>query len=146
MHRVSSRSPRHAPADGFMISRCKIIRRRTMDIDRRALFRGAACAATFAAAGGWSNCALAANAIKPGARDVFIVVDVQNCFVPGGSLPVKDGDQVVPIINKLTKSFRNVVLTQDWHTADHVSFASQHPGKKPFDMIDLPYGKQVLWP
>jgi nicotinamidase/pyrazinamidase len=59
---------------------------------------------------------------------------------------VKDGDQVVPIINKLAKGFRHVVLTQDWHTPDHVSFASQHAGKKPFETIDLPYGKQVLWP
>jgi nicotinamidase/pyrazinamidase len=117
-----------------------------MDTTRRTLLRGAGCAAALAAAGTWTNSVLAANPIKPGAKDVFIIVDVQNCFVPGGSLPVKDGDQVVPIINKLASSFRNVVLTQDWHTADHVSFASQHSGKKPFDMIELPYGKQVLWP
>jgi nicotinamidase/pyrazinamidase len=117
-----------------------------MDINRRTLLRGAGCAATLAAVSGWTSAVLAANSIKPGARDVFIVVDVQNCFIPGGSLAVKDGDQVVPIINKITKGFRNVVLTQDWHTADHISFASQHAGKKPFDLIDLPYGKQVLWP
>ena len=117
-----------------------------MDVTRRTLLRGAGCAAAFAASGGWTSTVLAANAIKPGTKDVFIVVDVQNCFVPGGSLAVKDGDQVVPVINRLAKGFRNVVLTQDWHTADHISFASQHPGKKPFDLIDLPYGKQVLWP
>jgi len=61
-------------------------------------------------------------------------------------LAVKEGDQVVPVINKLAKGFANVVLTQDWHTSGHVSFASAHSGKKPFETIDLPYGKQVLWP
>jgi nicotinamidase/pyrazinamidase len=78
--------------------------------------------------------------------DVLVVVDVQNCFVPGGSLAVKGGDEVVPLINRLAKRFKHVVLTQDWHTSDHVSFASQHPGKKPFDSVPLPYGTQVLWP
>jgi nicotinamidase/pyrazinamidase len=78
--------------------------------------------------------------------DVLLVIDVQNCFLPGGSLAVAGGDQIVPLINRLAAGFHNVVLTQDWHTADHVSFASQHPGRKPFDVIDLPYGKQVLWP
>jgi nicotinamidase/pyrazinamidase len=77
---------------------------------------------------------------------VLIVVDVQNCFLPGGSLAVKDGEQVVPIINKLGQSFQHVVMTQDWHTPGHVSFASSHQGKKPFEMIKLPYGDQVLWP
>jgi nicotinamidase/pyrazinamidase len=84
--------------------------------------------------------------VRPDERSVFIVVDVQNCFVPGGSLAVQKGDEVVPLINKLAKGFRNVVLTQDWHTLDHISFASQHAGKKPFELIELPYGKQVLWP
>ncbi len=78
--------------------------------------------------------------------DVLLVVDMQNCFVPGGSLAVTDGAAIVPVINQLAKRFVNVVLTQDWHTADHTSFASQHPGKKPFESIALPYGKQVLWP
>ena len=88
------------------------------------------------------------GASKLGLRgsDVFVVVDVQNCFVPGGSLAVKGGDEIVPLVNRLAKSFEHVVLTQDWHTPDHVSFASQHPGKKPFDTIELPYGTQVLWP
>jgi nicotinamidase/pyrazinamidase len=74
---------------------------------------------------------------------VLIVIDVQNCFVPGGSLAVKEGDQVVPLINRLAKSFKHV---EDWHTADHISFASQHPGKKPFETMQLSYGTQVLWP
>lgn len=90
--------------------------------------------------------AIAAGAIKPTERDALLVIDVQNCFVPGGSLAVKGGDEIVPLINKLAKSFANVVLTQDWHTADHVSFASQHDGKKPFETIKLKYGTQVLWP
>lgn len=80
------------------------------------------------------------------AASVLLVIDVQNCFLPGGSLAVKDGDQVIPVINAVAKNFPNVVLTQDWHTAGHVSFASSHPGKKPFDNIELAYGKQVLWP
>ena len=86
------------------------------------------------------------KSIKPGKTDALLVVDVQNCFLPGGSLAVNDGAAIIPVINSLAKSFSSIVLTQDWHTKDHVSFASQHAGKKPFDMIDLPYGKQVLWP
>jgi nicotinamidase/pyrazinamidase len=90
--------------------------------------------------------ALAQGKIKPGAQDVLLVIDVQNCFVPGGSLPVKDGDQIIPLVNRLGRAFANVVLTQDWHTPGHVSFASSHPGKKPFETIQLSYGTQVLWP
>ena len=89
---------------------------------------------------------LAQAKIKPDAHSVLIVVDVQNCFMPGGSLAVKQGDEIVPIINKLAQSFQNVVITQDWHHPQHVSFVSQHPGKKPFEQIKLPYGQQVLWP
>ena len=95
---------------------------------------------------GISAKALAADKIKIDGASVLIVVDVQNCFLPGGSLAVKNGDQVIPVINRLAKSFANVVMTQDWHTADHVSFASSHPGKKPFEVVELDYGKQVLWP
>ena len=84
--------------------------------------------------------------MSPDASSVLIVVDVQNSFMPGGSLAVERGDEVVPIINQLARSFQNVVLTQDWHHPEHHSFASQHPGRKPFEQIDLPYGKQVLWP
>jgi nicotinamidase/pyrazinamidase len=79
-------------------------------------------------------------------NDVLIVVDVQNDFCPGGALAVPRGDEVVPIINRLAARFRHVVLTQDWHPAGHFSFASSHPGRKPFDTIPAPYGPQVLWP
>jgi nicotinamidase/pyrazinamidase len=78
--------------------------------------------------------------------DVLIVVDVQYDFLPGGSLAVEGGNDIVPLINTLAKKFKNVVLTQDWHPQDHISFASQHPGKSPFETIELDYGTQVLWP
>ena len=84
--------------------------------------------------------------LVPDARSALIVVDVQNCFVTGGTLPVKGGEEVVPIINRLAPSFRNIVVTQDWHTPGHASFASTYPGKKPFEMTKLSYGPQVLWP
>jgi len=77
---------------------------------------------------------------------VLIVVDVQNDFCPGGALAVPRGDEVVPVINRLAAGFRHVVLTQDWHPAGHFSFASSHPGKRPYDTIAAPYGPQVLWP
>ena len=95
---------------------------------------------------GRSRLAFAADAIKPGASSALIVVDVQNCFLPGGSLAVKDGDQVIPVINRIAKGFDNVVMTQDWHTHNHMSFASSYPDKKPFEMIKAGYGDQVLWP
>src|SRR6185295_16306269 len=69
--------------------------------------------------------------IKPDEASALLVIDVQNCFLPGGSLAVKDGEQVVPVINRIAKGFANVVLTQDWHTSRHVSFATSHSGKKP---------------
>ncbi|UYN98806.1 MAG: bifunctional nicotinamidase/pyrazinamidase [Devosia sp.] len=78
--------------------------------------------------------------------DVLVVVDVQYDFLPGGSLAVAGGNEIVPLINQLARKFTHVVLTQDWHPADHISFASQHPGKAPFDTIELDYGPQVLWP
>jgi nicotinamidase/pyrazinamidase len=84
--------------------------------------------------------------VKPGPQDVLLVVDVQNCFVPGGTLPVTGGDQIVPLVNRLARGFEHVVLTQDWHTPGHISFASSHQGKKPFETVSLPYGTQVLWP
>lgn len=90
--------------------------------------------------------ARAADKIAVDDKSVLLVIDVQNCFLPGGSLAVKNGDQVIPVINRIAKDFANVVTTQDWHTPGHISFASSHPGKKPFDVIDLSYGKQVLWP
>ena len=76
----------------------------------------------------------------------LVVVDVQNDFMPGGALAVPKGDEVVPVINRLAAGFENVVLTQDWHPRGHASFASSHPGKKPFETIKLAYGSQVLWP
>jgi nicotinamidase/pyrazinamidase len=90
--------------------------------------------------------ALAQTRITPGADMALIVVDVQNCFTPGGSLAVKQGDEIIPLINRLARAFQNVVLTQDWHTPGHISFASSHTGKKPFESVELPYGKQILWP
>lgn len=78
--------------------------------------------------------------------DVFIVVDIQNDFCPGGALSVPHGDEVIPLINRLAGCFRHVVLTQDWHPPDHLSFASAHPGKTPSDVIDVDYGRQILWP
>src|SRR6202162_2773716 len=77
---------------------------------------------------GYSGMARAADKIAIDEASVLIVVDVQNCFLPGGSLAVKDGDQVIPVINRIAKTFANVVMTQDWHTAGPISFASSHPG------------------
>src|SRR5438094_9085992 len=117
-------------------------------LDRRRILAGFALAGlgTTAIATCVSSTLWAAASIKPDDASALLVIDVQNCFLPGGSLAVKDGDQVVPIINRIAKGFANVVMTQDWHTAGHVSFASTHSGKKPFETVDLPYGKQVLWP
>jgi nicotinamidase/pyrazinamidase len=81
-----------------------------------------------------------------GGRDILLVVDIQNDFCPGGGLAVPRGDEVVPLINLLAGKFSHVVLTQDWHPRGHVSFASSHPGKQPYQTIELAYGSQVLWP
>ena len=89
---------------------------------------------------------VSAKKMEPGRTDALIVVDVQNDFCPGGRLAVQKGDEVVPLINELAKRFDNVVLTQDWHPAGHLSFATSHPGQKPFDSVNLAYGEQVLWP
>ncbi len=83
---------------------------------------------------------------RPSPKDALIVVDVQNDFCPGGRLAVQKGDEIVPLVNELAKRFETVVLTQDWHPAGHSSFATSHPGSKPFDSIQLDYGEQVLWP
>nr|WP_246878866.1 bifunctional nicotinamidase/pyrazinamidase [Thalassospira sp. ER-Se-21-Dark] len=90
--------------------------------------------------------ALASGMIGKNKEDVLLVIDVQNCFLPGGTLPVSDGDQIIPLINKLGQQFENVIFTQDWHTPGHASFASSHEGKAPFETIELDYGTQVLWP
>jgi nicotinamidase/pyrazinamidase len=95
---------------------------------------------------GISRPLFAAGTIKPDSKAALIVVDVQNCFVDGGTLPVKGGAEVVPVINKLAPAFENIVVTQDWHTPGHASFASVHAGKKPFETTELSYGTQVLWP
>lgn len=81
-----------------------------------------------------------------GDRDILLVVDIQNDFCPGGGLAVPRGDEVVPLINGMAGRFAHVVLTQDWHPRGHLSFASSHPGKKPYQTIELAYGFQVLWP
>lgn len=113
-----------------------------MDMSRRTALLGLA-GAGLAAAG---VAARAVTKIAPDAKSALIVVDVQNCFVTGGTLPVKGGEEVVPVINALAPKFDNIVVTQDWHTAGHASFASAHPGKKPFETTKLSYGTQVLWP
>ncbi|WHZ09828.1 MAG: Nicotinamidase [Burkholderiaceae bacterium] len=87
----------------------------------------------------------AAARIRPGSDAALIAVDVQNGFI-AGALPVPGGAEVVPVINRLAGAFENIVITQDWHTPGHASFASSHPGKKPFETIELDYGAQVLWP
>jgi nicotinamidase/pyrazinamidase len=81
-----------------------------------------------------------------GPSEALLVIDVQYDFMPGGELPVTRGDEVVPVVNRLMAGFEHVVLTQDWHPADHVSFAANHAGRQPFETLALPYGEQVLWP
>ncbi len=83
---------------------------------------------------------------SPTENRALLVVDVQNDFCPGGALGVNDGDAIIPVINDLTRRFAHVILTQDWHPQDHLSFASSHPGSRPLDCINLPYGNQILWP
>ena len=84
--------------------------------------------------------------LRPGPTDLLLVVDVQNDFCPGGALAVPDGDAVVPAVAALMPLFDHVVLTQDWHPPGHGSFASSHPGRRPFETIEAAYGEQVLWP
>jgi len=89
------------------------------------------------------------RALRPAAPTetrVLLVVDIQNDFCPNGALAVPEGDQVVSVINKLARRFAHVILTQDWHRDDHLSFASSHPGKKPLERVELSYGPQILWP
>ena len=111
-------------------------------LNRRHLLRGAAALGVASAA----PAVWAAAPVKPHAKSALIVVDVQNCFIDGGTLPVKGGAEVVPVINRLAAVFENIVVTQDWHTQGHASFASAHAGQKPFSSIKLNYGNQVLWP
>ncbi|MHA1600010.1 MAG: bifunctional nicotinamidase/pyrazinamidase [Alphaproteobacteria bacterium] len=81
-----------------------------------------------------------------GEGDALLIIDVQNDFCPGGALAVPDGDAVVPLINRLGDAFAHILLTQDWHTPGHTSFASSHTGKQPFETITMTYGEQTLWP
>jgi nicotinamidase/pyrazinamidase len=81
-----------------------------------------------------------------GDNDVLLVVDVQNDFCPGGRLAVPRGDEIVALVNDLATRFRHVVLTQDWHPPGHLSFASTHAGRSPYETIEVPYGSQILWP
>jgi nicotinamidase/pyrazinamidase len=78
--------------------------------------------------------------------DALLVIDLQNDFCPGGTLAIAGGDEIVPTVNKLAVRFDHVILTQDWHPAGHISFASAHPGAKPYGTIDTSYGPQTLWP
>lgn len=79
-------------------------------------------------------------------RTALLVVDIQNDFLPGGALAVARGDEIIPVVNGLARRFANVILTQDWHPAGHVSFAASHPGATPFEAMALDYGPQVMWP
>ncbi len=81
-----------------------------------------------------------------GADEVLLAVDVQYDFMPGGALAVARGDEIVPVVNRLSREFSHVVLTQDWHPRGHISFAANHAGRAPFETMTLPYGEQVLWP
>ena len=84
--------------------------------------------------------------VRPDGQTALVVVDVQNGFVTGGCLAVPRGEEVVAVINRIAPAFANVVLTQDWHPPGHASFASSHAGKRPYDVVELAYGRQVLWP
>jgi len=79
-------------------------------------------------------------------QDVLLVVDIQNDFCAGGALEVPGAEEIIPVVNLLAKQFQNVVLTQDWHPRDHESFASAHPGRRPYETIQVPYGLKILWP
>ena len=80
------------------------------------------------------------------ADQALIVIDVQNDFCPGGALAVAGGDAIIARVNALMECYSTIVLTQDWHPADHSSFAASHPGAVPFTQIEMPYGAQTLWP
>ena len=115
-------------------------------MNRRTALLTVAAAAVFRASGRAGSAWARAAGLKPGATSALLVIDVQNCFIAGGTLAVPHGEDVVPVINKIAPAFKNIVLTQDWHPRGHASFASSHPGRKPFETIQLSYGNQVLWP
>ena len=112
------------------------------DVNRRKFISGAISLASLM----YLPSKRALSDLQPSANSVLLVVDVQNCFLPGGTLGVPNGGDIIPVINSLGKKFENVIFTQDWHTENHASFASSHPGKNPFETIELHYGTQVLWP
>ena len=76
----------------------------------------------------------------------LLLVDIQNDFLPGGALAVAEGDAVVPVANALMPAFDHVVASQDWHPPQHLSFAAEHPGRAPFEVIELDGYEQILWP
>jgi nicotinamidase/pyrazinamidase len=117
-------------------------------VNRRGVLRTLAATVTGIASVALPSRAVTARdrRIEPDRRCALIVVDVQNCFMPGGTLAVPQGAEVVPVINRIAPAFQNVVMTQDWHPPGHVSFASGHPGAKPFATVRLAYGNQMLWP
>ncbi len=79
-------------------------------------------------------------------NEVLLIVDIQNDFCAGGALEVPRADEVIPLVNRLATQFAHVILTQDWHPRDHLSFASMHPGRRPYETIEVDYGAQILWP
>jgi nicotinamidase/pyrazinamidase len=79
-------------------------------------------------------------------EDLLLIIDPQIDFCPGGKLAIADGDQVIPLINRIAQGFQHIIVTQDWHPAGHSSFASTHPGNQPYEVIQAPYGPQTLWP
>jgi nicotinamidase/pyrazinamidase len=117
-----------------------------MKMDRRTALQTLAGATVLWVSGNAGPAWARAPRIKPDAASALLVIDVQNCFITGGSLAVPHGEDVVPVINKIAPAFKNVILTQDWHPRGHASFASSYPGRKPFETIQLAYGSQVLWP
>ena len=115
-------------------------------MNRRAALQILSGAAILCAAPRLRAAPVRTGTIKPDATSALLVIDVQNCFIAGGTLAVPHGEAVVPVINKIAPAFVNIVMTQDWHPVQHVSFASAHPGRKPYETIELAYGNQVLWP
>lgn len=83
---------------------------------------------------------------EPGPTDALLIVDMQHDFCPGGALAVAEGDAIVPLVNALAARFEHVLLTQDWHPEGHISFASSHAGRQPYEQIEVGYGAQTLWP
>lgn len=117
-----------------------------MTMNRRTALLTVAGAVISRASGRAGSAWAAAAGIKPDATSALLVIDVQNCFIAGGTLAVPHGEDVVPVINRIAPAFKNIILTQDWHPRGHASFASSYPGRKPFETIKLAYGNQVLWP